>query len=183
MPSRKDIVRNLSTLTPVITHEAERVQEWVRTFTRMHPLPQPQIWSAVGLLLVVPGMLTFEALAPRSPTRQVAGLNLEVTYAPVVHLGKPTTVSLSTMSVFGNKGQFSIRVGKKLTENFSITDITPAPLSIHTSDRGGETLYSFSRGGKDAVTFTLIPKTVGRTAATMQYGLDPPVPFSITTAP
>lgn len=183
LSSRKEIIRSFSVLTPVIAHEAGRVQERVRAFTQAHRLPRSQAWSAVGLLLIAPGVLTFEALAPHSPTVQAAGLNLEVAYAPVVHLGKPTTISLSTMSVFGNKGQFSIRIGKRLTENFSITDITPAPLAIHTSDRGGETLYSFSRGGKDAVTFTLVPRTIGRTAATMQYGLDPPVPFSITTAP
>lgn len=181
--SRKDIVRTLSTLAPVVAHEAELVQERVHTFIQAHRPMRPQRLSAIGLLIIVPGIFTFEALAPHSPTIQATGLNLEVAYAPVVHLVKPTAISLSTMSVFGNKGQFSIRIGKKLAENFSITDITPAPLAIHTSDRGGETLYSFSKGGKDAVTFTLVPRTIGRTAATMQYGLDPPVPFSITTAP
>lgn len=180
-PSRKDVAHRLSVFVPIISREAVRVQERVHAFLHTHQIARPKA-LAVGLLLIAPSIFTLEALAPHSPTVQAAGLNLEVTYAPVVHLGQPTAVSLSTMSVFGTKGQFSIRVGKKLTENFSIVDIAPAPTAIHTSDRG-ETSYSFRGGGKDAVTFTLVPRVVGRTPATMQYGLDAPVPFSITTAP
>jgi hypothetical protein len=104
-----------------------------------------------------------------------------VAYAPAVHLRQPTVLSLSTMSVFGNKGHFSIRVGQKLLQNFSISHITPEPLTSYTD--GGEHIYGFSGGGKNAVSITLMPNVLGRTAGTLQYGLDPPVPFSITTAP
>lgn len=139
-----------------------------------------QAWP-VSILLIAPGIMTVDALTPHVETSHAAGLNLDVSFEPSVHLHKPTTLSLSTMSVFGTKGQFSIRIGKKLLDNFAISLIEPQPMSIGTD--GNQSVYMFRAGGKDAVRITLIPKVVGRTAATLQYGLDPPVPFSITTLP
>jgi hypothetical protein len=141
----------------------------------------PQKWPAVGLLLIAPGIFSIDALAPHTGLAHAAGLNLDIGYVPTVHLHTPTTLTLSTMSVFGTKGQFSIRLGKKLLDNFTIAEITPKPLSARID--GNQYIYFFSGGGKDAVQFSLVPKVVGRTAATIQYGLDPPVPFSITTVP
>lgn len=174
---------SVSRLTPVVHRKAAHVQERMRAFALAHPIARPRAWPALSILLIAPGIFTFEALVPPSSmVMHAAGLNLDVAYAPIVHLQQPTSISLSTMSVFGTKGHFSIRVGQKLSDNFTITNITPAPLAVHTSDRG-EVSYSFSGGGRDAVTLTLVPKMLGRTAATLQYGLDPPIPFSITTAP
>lgn len=139
-------------------------------------------WPALGgLLLIAPGMLTIGAFASHGTEVHVSGLNLDVAYAPTAHLRQPTDLTLSTMSVFGNKGHFSLRVGQKLLQNFSISHITPEPLASSTD--GGEVIYTFAGGGKDAVVITLLPNILGRTAGTLQYGLDPPVPFSITTAP
>lgn len=135
----------------------------------------------VGLLLIAPGMFSVDALLPRSQLLHATGLNLDVAYEPTAYLHKPTTVSLSTMSVFGTKGHFSVRAGKRLLENFTISDISPQPIATEVD--GDQSIFIFSTGGKDAVKITLVPKTVGRTAATLQYGLDPPVPFSITTVP
>lgn len=145
------------------------------------PLVPRKAWPAFGLLLIVPGILTIDALIPRPGLSHAAGLNLDVTYASTVHLNRATTLTLSTMSVFGNKGHFSVRIGTKLLENFAITEIQPQPLSALID--GNQSIYTFSGGGKDAVKMTLIPKVIGRTAATLQYGLDPPVPFSISTVP
>jgi hypothetical protein len=134
-----------------------------------------------GLLLIVPGVFTVDALASQGSLSHATGLDMEVAYTPTAHLRTPTTVTISTMSVFGTKGHFSLRIGKKLRENFSITSITPQPLTADTD--GNESVYTFTGGGKDAVQITLVPNVVGRTAATIQYGLDPPIPFSLTTVP
>lgn len=157
-----------------------RLEERMRVMTDRRPALK-KAWPAVGLLLIAPGIVTFDALVPHSPVSHAAGLNLDIGYASTVHLNQPMTLTLSTMSVFGSKGHFSLRVGKKLLENFSIAEINPQPLSSGVD--GDQNIYTFSGGGKDAVTMTLIPKMVGRTAATLQYGLDPPVPFSIATVP
>lgn len=167
------------TLTALIRTRSE-VWERVRTLAQERRVRQA--WPAMGgLLLLAPGMLTVGAFAPHTALAHVSGLNLDIAYATVVHVRQPTTLTLSTMSVFGAKGHFSLRLGQKLLENFSIVQITPEPIA--SSTEGGETIYSFSGGGKDAVTLTLMPKTLGKTAATLQYGLDTPIPFSITTVP
>jgi hypothetical protein len=138
-------------------------------------------WPAMSLLLIAPGIVTVDALTLHSEIEHASGLNLDVAYAPVTHLNQPSTLTLSTMSVFGTHGHFSLRIGGKLEQNFSITSVTPKPLSVDT-DRG-ETVYTFTGGGKNAVTLTVMPHALGRTAATIQYGLDPPVPFSLSTVP
>lgn len=155
---------------------------WERARVLIAERPILQAWPAVGgLLLIAPGMFAAAALGPHAAISHVSGLNLDIAYAPVAHLRQPTTLVLTTMSVFGTKGNFSLRIGKKLLENFSIISISPEPLVIAVD--GGENNYRFLGGGKDAVTFTLMPKHAGRTAATLQYGLDPPIAFTITTVP
>lgn len=157
-------------------------EAWERTKALIEKRPLFQTWPAVGgLLLIGPGMLSAVMLGPNAPIVHASGLNLDIAYAPVAHMHQPFTLVLSTMSVFGTKGHFNLRVGEKLLENFSIASITPDPVAQTTSD--GEEIYSFAGGGKDAVTLTLVPEHTGRTAATLQYGLDPPIPFSLTTVP
>lgn len=168
-------------LTPFLINAKSLIEQQVQVVLRGHRPSLPRSWPAVGIILIAPGIFTFDSLAAQSALTHAAGLNLDVAYAPVAHLHVPTTLTLTTMSVFGAKGHFSLRIGKSLGQNFSIASITPQPLT--TSVDGNETLYTFSGGGKDAVQITLVPKVVGRTAATLQYGLDPPVPFSVTTMP
>jgi hypothetical protein len=171
----------MAMLTPILTDVRTRIEQQMRAIAHArHPfLARP--WPAVGVLLIVPGIFTIDSLAPHASIVHAAGLNLDIAYAPTAHLNRPATLTLSTMSVFGARGHFSLRIGKKLKENFSIASISPKPLTSNTD--GDESVYTFTGGGKDAVEITLVPNTIGRTAATIQYGLDPPVPFSITTAP
>lgn len=164
----------------LIRNKKSEVQERVRVLVQSRPA-FPQSLSVLGMLLIAPGLFTVGALLPHSDMSQVSGLNLNVRYTPTNRINEPTLIVLSTMSVFGTKGQFSIRVGKNITENFSISNISPEPLRERLD--GNQTVYVFSGGGNNAVTFTLIPKIVGRTAATLQYGLDPPIAFSLSTLP
>lgn len=170
----------MSILSLIRTKGKSRAQERSGIDIRHRPVLY-QAWPAVGVLLIAPGIITVDALTPHAEMSHAAGLNLDIAYEPAVHRHQPTTLSLSTMSIFGTKGQFSVRIGKKLLDNFAISNIDPQPVSSGTD--GDQSIYTFPAGGKDAVRITLMPKVVGKTAATLQYGLDPPVPFSITTLP
>ncbi|MHB8660421.1 MAG: hypothetical protein ACYC75_00560 [Minisyncoccota bacterium] len=158
--------------------EISHIQVWA------HAYASPalcQAWLAPGVLLIsFPAFSAVITAQPFAPSH-ASGINMEVAYEPIARLGEPTTLSLSPMSMFGNKGEFSIRVGKALSDNFSISQINPQPLSTRTDLDG--VLYLFSAADMNTLTLTLVPKFVGETAATLQYDLDPPIAFSINTRP
>lgn len=152
------------------------VQEW----TRAYGVPALcQAWLAPGILLITFPVLGSGILSQASTASHASGIDLEVTYESVAHLHKPITVSLSVMNIFGSVGQFSIRAGQELSDNFSVLQINPRPVSVHV-DRG-VTLYLFTAKNTNTITFTFMPRLAGETAATFQYDLDPPVAFSINT--
>ena len=138
-----------------------------------------QTWPALGILFIAPGVFSAGALVYPSETSHANGVSLQVTYESVVHLHEPTVLTLFVMNPFGNKGQFSIRAGKDLTDAFSVVDIHPEPLSIYKGLK--ETVYLFPAGGTATLTFTLMPESIGKTANTLQFGVDPPIGFSMTT--
>jgi hypothetical protein len=135
---------------------------------------------ALSLLLVMPwvfgGSVPTSAFGPS----YARGINMNVAYEPIIHLHVPTAFTLSVTSTFRNTGQFSIRVENKLSDTFSISQIDPKPISTRV-DKGGTT-YFFSAIKSNVIIFTLIPKSIGRTSITFQYGVDTPVAFSVTTA-
>lgn len=162
----------------IIKREMSRAQELVRVHGRTM---LRRGWPALPLLLFIPGAFNGGVLAHSSTLSHVSGTSMEVAYEPTVRLHEPSTLSLSVMNVFGYQGQFSIRIEKRLSDNFSVLQVSPKPLSTNVNQY--ETVYLFSATGDNSVAFTLMPKVVGKTAATLQYGTDPPVAFSITTLP
>lgn len=136
----------------------------------------------LGILFFIPGMsgvINNDVTANTATLSHVSGVSMDVAYEPIVHLNEPTTVSLSMMSVYGNKSQFSIRVGQRLLDRFTISEINPKPLSIR--DGLGETIFLFPVVNDNTVLFTFVPTEIGKTAATLQNGTDPPVAFTLTT--
>ncbi len=158
--------------------EMPHVQEWARAYS----VPALcQAWLAPGILLITFPVLGSGLLSQASTAFHASGVDIEITYEPVAHLHKPITVSLSVMNIFGSVGQFSIRAGQELSDNFSVLQINPRPISVRVNQ--GVTLYLFSAKNTNIIAFTLTPKLVGETAATFQYDLDPPVAFSVNTLP
>jgi hypothetical protein len=138
-----------------------------------------QGWPALGLLFVLPGVFGGGVLTNAFETSRANGINMTAEYESAVHLHTPTTITLSITSIFRNTGQFSIRVENKLSEHFSISQIDPQPFLTRVDKSG--TVYFFSAIKNNTLIFTLIPEAIGRSAVTLQYNVDTPVAFSITT--
>ena len=166
----------MSVLAIRIRQEIYHAQELVRVHGR--PVLR-QAWPALGLLLIIPGVFNAGVISNTSEKSQANAINMHVEYAPTAYLYKPTILSISIMNALRNKGEFSIRVEKKLLDDFAVTRIEPEPVSTNIGTR--EITYRFSDLGYRILTFTLMPKKLGTTAVTLQFGIDPPVAFSIKT--
>ncbi len=132
-------------------------------------------------LLLVPAVFGAGVMTAFPASLSATGIHLNVRYAPTAHLYHTSALELTALSPFGDEGEFTIRVGQKLLDDFDIAAVHPQPVAIHVG--ANETSYVFSHVKRGQVTFTLVAQSIGKTAATLQYGVDPPIAFVLNTLP
>ncbi len=144
------------------------------------PVIRERAIPALGALLLVPGATGVLGNSVYE-TQTVSGLHLELTYAPLVYLNQETVWGVDITATLRANGQYSLRVSETDLEHFMISRVVPKPLEVRNEryDR----VYVFSGADGNHVDFYLIPRDVGKTPATLRYGVDAPISYQITTLP
>ena len=137
------------------------------------------VWPALGALLIVPGAAGVFAGGDLH-LEQATGLSIEVAYYTEVHRALPTEWQVTLLKKHSATGRYQLRFDEKDFKKFKVESVSPEPLEVRRES--GELIFVFG-GNATTTRFAVLPTSVGKESVTVQYGVDTPVAFLVTTLP